>query len=129
MNHTVHPESPQTKTSIRGGLAAAGVTGLLAVVCCVGPLILVVLGVGGAWVADLTVLDPIRPWLTGTTLVLLGFAHYRYWRRRRQIACDCPPPAGRQALWLWFATFVILGLLAAPYVLPSFLLPSVPHTP
>ncbi|MHB1527986.1 MAG: mercuric transporter MerT family protein [Acidiferrobacteraceae bacterium] len=128
MNHTRHPEPPQVNTSIQGGLVATVVAGLLASVCCVGPLILVVLGVGGAWVADLTALDPIRPWLTGATLVLLGFAHYRYWRRRWQTARDCPPHAGRQALWLWLASFVVLGLLAAPYVLPSLMLPSLPHT-
>ncbi len=101
--------------------------GALASLCCIGPLLLVVLGIGGAWVADLTVLDPIRPWLSGTTIALLSLAHYRYWKRRRSHACDCPP--GHQALWLWLASGAVVLLLAAPYVLPDLILPSLPRHP
>lgn len=122
------PESSDALVGVRGGLAGAILTGLLASICCVGPLLLVVLGIGGAWVTDLAVLDPIRPWLTGATLTLLGLAHYRYWRQRRAIGCDCRP-SRRQALWLWLATGAVVLVLAAPYVLPSLILPSLPRHP
>ncbi len=128
MRPTDRPFSSDAPATVRGGLAAAVLTGLLASICCVGPLLLVVVGIGGAWVTDLTVLDPIRPWLTAATLALLGLAHYRYWRLRRAPACDCPPPR-RQALWLWFATGAVVLLLAAPYVLPTLILPSLPRHP
>ena len=43
----------ETGTLITGGFA-----GILASACCVGPLVLVSLGLGGAWVSTLTVLEP-----------------------------------------------------------------------
>ncbi len=114
----------------RRGLWAAVVTGFLASICCVGPLILVVAGIGGAWVADLTILDPLRPWLIAMTLGLLGFAHFRYWRgRRAEAACACPPAHRRSALWLWVGTALIAVALLAPYVLPALIAPSIPTTP
>jgi len=39
-----------------GTLAAGGLAAVLASTCCLGPLVLVSLGLGGAWVANLTVL-------------------------------------------------------------------------
>ncbi len=38
-----------------GALAASGVS-----VCCVGRLLLSMLGIGGAWIAHLTALEPLR---------------------------------------------------------------------
>ncbi len=117
-------------TTGRHGLWAAVVTGFLASVCCVGPLVLVVAGIGGAWVSDLTILDPLRPWLIAMTLGLLGFAHVRHWRgRRAATACGCPPEASRSAFWLWFGTALVVVTLLAPYVLPALIVPTIPTTP
>src|SRR5437667_12412 len=58
-----------------GGLAA-----ILASTCCLGPLVLVTLGVSGAWIGNLTVLEPYRPILIGAALVALGFAGRRIFR-------------------------------------------------
>ena len=41
-----------------GALVTGGLAGILASVCCVGPLILVSVGIGGAWVGTLTVFYP-----------------------------------------------------------------------
>lgn len=40
-----------------GGIAAAIGAGL----CCVGPFLLLTLGIGGAWIGNLTLLEPYRP--------------------------------------------------------------------
>ena len=49
----------------RGFLAALGVLGaLLASACCIIPLALVTLGISGAWIGNLTALEPYKP-LTG----------------------------------------------------------------
>ena len=44
-------------------LAAAGAS-----LCCAGPLVLVGLGISGAWIATLTQLEPLRPLLLVATL-------------------------------------------------------------
>lgn len=41
-----------------GSLAAAAVAAILASACCLGPLVLLTLGLGGAWVSNLTGLEP-----------------------------------------------------------------------
>ena len=110
---------------VRRGMLAAVVTGFLASICCVGPLILVLLGVGGAWVADLHILNPFRPWLMGAALIFLVYAHARYWRqRRRDAVCGCAVPTSYQALWLWLGTALVIVAFATPYALPYFVMRS-----
>jgi mercuric ion transport protein len=45
---------------VLGGLAA-----VLASSCCLGPLVLVLLDVSGAWISNLTRLEPDRPFFLG----------------------------------------------------------------
>ncbi len=112
-----------------GGLWAAVVTGLLASLCCVGPLVLVAAGIGGAWVSMLTGLDPLRPWLTVLSVGLLGFAHIRQWRARQRAVCDCRAQSLRTVVWLWVGTALVAGALVAPYVLPVLIMPAIPTSP
>ena len=65
-----------------GGLAA-----ILASTCCLGPLILVMLGISGAWIGNLAVLEPYRPFFIGVALIALAFA----WRRIYRPATVCVP--------------------------------------
>jgi len=58
-----------------GGLAA-----ILASTCCLGPLVLISLGVSGAWISNLTLLEPYRPIFIGAALIALFFAWRRIWR-------------------------------------------------
>ena len=44
-----------SRTLIAGVLAAIGAS-----VCCVGPLVLLALGIGGTWVGSLTAMEPYR---------------------------------------------------------------------
>ena len=45
---------------LRGSLVAGVLAAIGASVCCVGPLVLLTLGIGGAWIANLTALEPTR---------------------------------------------------------------------
>ena len=58
----------------RGALAAGGLAAMLASTCCLGPLVLVALGVSGAWIGNLTLLEPYRPGFISAALVALFFA-------------------------------------------------------
>ncbi|MBL7590294.1 mercuric transporter MerT family protein, partial [Escherichia coli] len=55
----------------RGVLAAGGIAAILASACCLGPLLLVALGFSGAWIGNLTVLEPYRPIFIGAALIAL----------------------------------------------------------
>lgn len=108
----------------RGALAASGVAALLASTCCLGPLVLVSLGVTGAWLGNLTALEPYRPLFLGAALIALFFA----WRRIFRPPQDCKPgevcalPQVRRAyqVMFWVVVALVIVAIAFPYVLPLF---------
>lgn len=71
----------------RGALFTGALAAILASACCLGPLVLVALGFSGAWIGNLTVLEPYRPIFIGAALVALFFA----WRRIYRPAQACKP--------------------------------------
>ena len=108
----------------RGALAAGGLAAILASTCCLGPLVLVSLGFSGAWIGNLTVLEPYRPLFIGAALVALFLA----WRRIFRPAHACRPgevcavPRVRTAykLIFWIVAALVVVALGFPYVLPFF---------
>src|SRR5260370_40301471 len=77
-----------------GGLLVGGLAAILASTCCLGPLVLVALGLSGAWVGNLTLLEPYRQFFNAGALVALFFAGRRIFRPAQ--ACQpgdvCPAP-------------------------------------
>jgi mercuric ion transport protein len=108
----------------RGVLAAGGLAAVLASTCCLGPLVLVTLGFSGAWIGNLTALEPYRPIFIGVALVALFFA----WRRifRPVEACKpgevCAVPQVRTSykVIFWIVVALVAVALAFPYVVPFF---------
>ena len=58
--------------NLKGSLLAGVLAAIGASVCCVGPLVLLALGVGGAWVSNLTALEPARPLFIAATFICLA---------------------------------------------------------
>jgi mercuric ion transport protein len=58
----------------RGGwfAGAAALGAVVASSCCIGPLLLVMLGVSGAWIGNLVALEPYMPYFLVVTALLLG---------------------------------------------------------
>lgn len=118
------PESAATASSGRGALVAGGVAALLASACCLGPLVLLMLGISGAWIGNLTALEPYRPVFIGVALVAVYFAHRRIFRP----AAECLPgeicavPAVSRTYKILFGVVVALLAVALvfPYVAPLF---------
>ena len=108
----------------RGALFAGGLAAILASTCCLGPLVLVALGFSGAWIGNLTVLEPYRPIFIGAALVAMYFA----WRQIYRPAQDCKPgevcamPQVRSSyrFIFWVVVALVLVALGFPYVLPLF---------
>ena len=102
--------------------AAGGVLGALASMsCCIMPLMLFALGIGGAWIGNLTALAPYQPIFIGVTLAFLATGFYLVYRKPR-VACAegevCARPLPRRGvkLALWAATALVASALAFPYV-------------
>ena len=110
---------------IKGSLVAGVVAAIGASVCCVGPLALLTLGIGGAWIANLTALEPLRPWFIAATLVFLGLAFRRLYLQPQVCepgaACAEPIVLKRQRLIFWVVALALLALLSVPWLAPFFL--------
>lgn len=122
MSTTEKAPSKLGTATTAGSLLAA----LLASACCIGPLILALLGIGGG--ALLVKLEPLRPLFIAVTAALLAGGFYLTYRRPREavvvgadgIACDCPAPRTHRMgrVMLWVGTIVVVAVLAFPYLTP-----------
>ena len=129
MSQTSQDAARSAATSMSSGrrrdrwLAGGGVIGgLLASACCVLPLALFSLGIGGAWIGQLTALAPYKPWFwaAGALFVAAGFVSAWRGRRACRINGGCPPPRWQrvtQAL-LGFAAVLLMLVAVWPWILP-----------
>ena len=117
-------EPKQTTRSETGFLIVGILAAIGASVCCVGPLVLLALGVSGAWISSLTALEPYRPIFIGLTLLFLAGAFHSLYLARRVCtpgsACADSRTLKRQRLAFWIVTILVLGLVAVPWLAPLF---------
>ena len=103
-------------TLIGGGLAA-----LAASACCLGPLVLVSVGVGGAWISTLTKLEPFRPLFIGVALLCMALAYRKIYRAPAAAdcapgsACALPQTNARNRILFWGVLLLVGIALAYPY--------------
>lgn len=98
-------------------LAGAILASVAASACCLGPLALAVLGIGGA--GAFATLAAYRPYILVVTVALLGAGFYLTYRRPKGspgAACDCERPSSRRAgkIGLWIATALVALFAASP---------------
>lgn len=93
-------------------------------ICCVGPLILLMLGIGGAWIGNLTALEPYRPLFIGVTFIFLAVAFRKLYlvpqNCEQDSACASPRVQKQQRFMFWVVAGSVLALLAVPLVAPMF---------
>lgn len=110
--------------NVKGSLVAGVLAAIGASVCCVGPLVLLTLGIGGAWVSSLTALEPVRPFFIAVTLLFVGLAFRRLYLVPQVCEpgtpCADPRTLGRQRLIFWLVSVAVVALLAAPLAAPLF---------
>ncbi len=113
--------------SLKSRFAAAGslIAAVLASTCCIGPLLLVTLGVSGAWIGNLTVLEPYQPIFVLVTFVFLAFGFWQvYFRPARACkddeACASPISGRLVKAALWVATVLVALAITIDYWAPLF---------
>ena len=123
-------ESASTSTGgfRREGLAATGgvVGALAASACCILPLVLFSLGVGGVWVGRLAALSPYQPYFIGFAALAIGYGFWQVYGRPKtacagDAACARPLPQRLVKTALWSATVLVLAAIIYPFVVPYIL--------
>jgi mercuric ion transport protein len=118
--------SSRGEQSHAGLVAAGGILGALAASsCCILPLVLFSLGISGAWIGNLTVLAPYKPYFVAGTFALLGYGYYLVYVKPKQAcadgSCALPLPNRLVKLSLWIATLLVTAALAFDYIAPRLL--------
>lgn len=100
-------------------LATGGavVAAFAASLCCIGPLLFVVLGLGAFGAA--TAFESVRPYLLSVSVLLLAFGFYRAYFRREACApgeaCATKPARRASRIALWAAFVMVLAFALSPY--------------
>ena len=109
----------QTATKQLWASVLAAIIGSL---CCVAPLVLLTLGISGAWISQLTALEPYRPIFIGITLVFMGLAFRQLYiapaRCAPGEACANPRLQRRQRQVFWAVVVGLTALIAFPWYAP-----------
>src|SRR5215213_6279181 len=105
------------KTVLGGAIVAAFAASL----CCIAPLLFVLLGVGSLGMA--AIFEPFRPFLMGGAVILLALAYYWiYFKSDKSAACatdeacETKPISRASRFGLWFATFAVILFALTPYI-------------
>jgi len=107
-------------------LATGGVLGaLLASSCCIVPLVLISLGVSGAWIGSLTALDPYKPVFIGIAVLFLAGGFWQVYFKKPEpcddgTICARPETSRMTKAALWIATILVLLALTIDYWAPLF---------
>lgn len=127
--------APHTDLAVseRGGVrrqrlaAAAGMLAALgAASCCVVPFALFTLGVSGAWIGNLTALEPYQPLFAAIAAACLGYGFYLVYRRPK-VACAegsyCANPSSSRVakIGLWTALVLVVIAVGFPHIAVLFL--------
>jgi mercuric ion transport protein len=105
-----------------GGILAA----LGAASCCVIPFALFMLGVSGAWIGNLTALEPYQPIFVVLAVGLIGCGAYLAYRKPKVACADgsyCARPvlSPMAKIGLWCAGALVMIAVGFPYVARLFL--------
>ncbi len=108
-------------------MAAGGILGALAASsCCILPLMLFSLGIGGAWIGNFTRLAPYQPYFIAATLLFLGSGYWLVYRSRTRVCaegetCARPLPNRIVKLILILATILVAAALGLDIIAPLLL--------
>ncbi len=113
--------APESASIVAGAVSALGAS-----TCCVLPLVLVTIGVGGAWVAQLRELEHFYYVFVGAALLAFGYAFYRLYLRPApacapDTVCATPVTRRRQRIAFWVTLLTAKALVLSPFYAPYLL--------
>ena len=114
---TAQRAAPGPRLLSLGGIVAAFGTAS----CCVIPFLLFTVGVSGAWIGNLTALEPYQPIFAAVSLGFVGLGAWRLQRRAKTACADgycATSRADRIArIGLWTAGILVVIAVAFPYLI------------
>lgn len=119
--------TPKTAKGARSNWLATGalIGAGLASACCIVPLLLVTLGISGAWIANLTALEAYKPYVAAVTLAMLGYGFWHVYFKPKPPCedgsyCARPESARTTKLLLWLGLAIVILALSIDWWAPLF---------
>lgn len=109
----------QKKTSDKKWIGAGLLAAIAASLCCITPVLAVLGGLGGI-ASSFSFFEPLRPYLIGLTVLVLGFAFYKAYKpkNKEDIECACDEDEKKSFLnskaFLWVVTGVSILMFSFP---------------
>jgi len=101
---------------IKGSLVASLLSGIVASLCCLGPVVLLSLGIGTAFVGALTQFAFLRPIAIVVALIFLGLAFWQLYIK--PISCDAKQTCTSYTTHIifWIVTLIVILAIAFPWI-------------
>ncbi len=116
------PAAGKSSAGAKATLLAGLLAGLTASACCAGPFLLLMLGISGSWIGNLSALEPVRPIFIAAAVVFVGLAYRKIYRQPAACAIDsvCATTLGKrsQKFMFWVVSLVIVLSIAFPWYGP-----------
>ena len=110
-----------SKATLIGGILA----GIGASTCCLGPFLLISLGISGSWIGNLSAMEVYRPYLMAIALIFIALAFRKLYLLPQSCDIDSPCASSawlkRQRILFWIATLFVLVIITFPYYGPYLL--------
>ena len=118
---TTPPKDSRSRITAAGSLIAA----VLASSCCIGPLLLVTLGISGAWIGNLAAMEAYKPFFLLIAIVFLAIGYWQVYINPKGACLDdevCARPISDRLIKsaLGIATLLILLTMTIDYWAPLF---------
>ena len=102
---------------LAGGLLAA----IGASLCCVGPLVLLMLGIGGSWVSGLAAFEAYRPIFIGAVVIVMAWSGWKLYRPvsacKEGSICAVPKYRRHYRIIFWIIMICSVLLISSPYLI------------
>jgi len=106
----------------KGSLIAMIIAGITASACCIGPFVLLTLGISGSWISNFSALEPLRPVFIGITAIFLGLTYRKLYILPKSCDIDspCANPAylRKQRMTFWIVTVAVIAIITFPWYGP-----------
>jgi len=115
----LHNGANMAKNTINVPLIGGIVAAIGAGICCAGPLVLLLLGIGGSWIGTLTLFEPYRPLFIFSVVILFGIAGWKLYRPQQACepgtSCVVSKIQNSRKIIFWIASCIALILVTSNY--------------
>lgn len=95
------------------------ISSIAAGLCCTAPLVLISMGIGGAWISQLAELAPFRPLFIALAILSFAWAGWQLYRPfkycRPAAVCSEPRAHRHRQVLFWLSAILAIALITSPW--------------